>query len=168
MRLDFWYWKGNKDTVRETHKEKNRRVLTCVWLTVGMRECKGMITNRSETQQDKKRKTQTKRFLPTQDTTASAWGCTSMSQNMTLSIINIQNATIYQHWLHFDMTTWLNKSQRWPQTKQFIFKTSNTFKDPLQSWLLFYKNTLLGITIYFWCVFLQKNNKITFTLWLRR
>lgn len=55
----------------DAHREKreNRRMLTCVWLTVGMRECKGMITNWSETQQDttgkKKKKNQTKCLLPT-------------------------------------------------------------------------------------------------------
>lgn len=35
------------------NREKNSRALTCVWLTVGMRECKGMMTNRSKIQQDK-------------------------------------------------------------------------------------------------------------------
>ena len=48
--------KTHTDTARETDKERKRRTLTCVWLTVGMRECKGMITNRSETQQHTKEK----------------------------------------------------------------------------------------------------------------
>lgn len=40
---DNWETKGQSQIDKQEHK------LTCVWLTVGMRECKGMITNRSET-----------------------------------------------------------------------------------------------------------------------
>lgn len=46
MNLDFSYWKRKKMVTREK--------LTCVWLTVGMRECKGMMTNRSGKTEEQK------------------------------------------------------------------------------------------------------------------
>lgn len=46
MKLDFSYWKRKKMVTREK--------LTCVWLTVGMRECKGMMTNRSGKTEEQK------------------------------------------------------------------------------------------------------------------
>ena len=103
MRSDFsdtdkkWIQEEDEQTPRLTHSQRDRRgggrrMLTCVWFTVGMRECRGMITNRSETQQDTK-----ERVLLANGANIDTCGRVRLKIT-TNNLVNIENKC-YQHYL---------------------------------------------------------------------